>query len=164
MELELKENIHRACVMAAVLLLTWAVGAAADTLRNVSDSGLALHGYDPVSYHLGKAQRGIKKISAEYQGITYFFSSEKNLKQFTSVPKQYLPAFGGWCAWAMLEGKKVDVDPERFKIVGGQTYLFYTSFFVDTLTKWNDLAGSETETVLTRRAQQRWQQLLGQLQ
>jgi len=34
-------------------------------------------------------------------------------------------------------GKKVEVDPETFKIVDGKLYLFYNSLFNNTLPKWN---------------------------
>ncbi|CAN5522902.1 hypothetical protein BH10BAC1_BH10BAC1_15570 [soil metagenome] len=34
-------------------------------------------------------------------------------------------------------GEKVEVDPETFKIVNGKLYLFYNSYFNNTLSKWN---------------------------
>jgi hypothetical protein len=36
-----------------------------------------------------------------------------------------------------LKGEKVSVDPETFKIVNGKLFLFYNSFFNNTLKSWN---------------------------
>ena len=35
------------------------------------------------------------------------------------------------------KGAKVSVDPETFKIIDGKLYLFYNSFFNNTLKDWN---------------------------
>ncbi len=60
----------------------------------------------------------------------------------------------------MLDGQKVEVDPKRFKIVNGQTYLFYNTFFTDTLKKWDAVAAKETESSLVKRANENWQKIL----
>ena len=54
----------------------------------------------------------------------------------------YLPAYGGWCAYAMgARNEKVNVDPETFKIKDGRVFLFYNRFFTNTLTDWNEDEG-----------------------
>jgi len=34
-------------------------------------------------------------------------------------------------------GKKVEIDPETFKIIDGKLYLFYNAYFNNTLKSWN---------------------------
>ena len=131
----------------------------ASSSYNLDSNGLALQGYDPVSYHNQGPEKGSKEYSFEYGGVTYQFSSQETLETFTAAPTTYLPAFGGWCAWAMLDGEKVDVDPETYKIINGISYLFYNSFFTNTLSKWNSRANSETEEVLVKKAQSEWRKL-----
>ena len=50
---------------------------------NLSSSGLALRGYDPVAYFTaGKPVKGSDKITAKHAGGTYYFSSEGNKENF----------------------------------------------------------------------------------
>ncbi len=77
-------------------------------------------------------------------------------------PERYLPAYGGWCAWAMLDGEKVKVDPDRYKIIGGVNHLFYDGFWGNTLVKWNEKAKSEGEANLISAADAHWQKLTRQ--
>lgn len=115
--------------------------AQTDALRqkhyNLED-GLAIQGYDPVSYFDGKPAEGKNNLTYSYKGITYRFSNPENLSKFKSAPEKYEPAYGGWCAYAMGEnGEKVKVDPETYKILGGKLYLFYNFWANNTLDKWN---------------------------
>jgi YHS domain-containing protein len=127
---------------------------------NISDSGLAIEGYDPVSYFSGQAIKGDQSIFYEYEGITYLFSYQENREQFIKNPQGFEPAFGGWCAWGMLGGEKVAINPKRFKIIGDKLYLFYDRFFTNTLTKWNELAEETSESALLEKADMQWQILL----
>lgn len=100
--------------------------------------GLALDGYDPVSYFTGKPEEGKKEFADFYHGVTYYFSSQSNRDMFRRSPERYEPAYGGWCAYAMgASGEKVKVDPETFKIVEGRVYLFYNFWGNNTLESWN---------------------------
>jgi len=132
---------------------------ASSSYSNLDDQGLALQGYDPVSYHNQGPEKGKKDITFQYDGATYLFSSRNNLETFKASPNTYLPAFGGWCAWAMLDGEKVEVDPKTYKIINGRSYLFYNSFFVNTLSKWNSRAMDETEEFLVKKSQTEWETL-----
>lgn len=126
---------------------------------NVDADGLIIHGYDPVSYHQDTPTKGKNQIALEVNGGIYLFSSQQNRDLFKADPQKYSPAYGGYCAWAMLNGEKVDVDPETYTKIDGQVLLFYNSFFVNTLDKWNDLAARDTETVLKERADKKWQEI-----
>ena len=81
---------------------------------------------------------------------------------FGVAPEKYLPAYGGWCAWAMLDGEKVDVNPERFKIIDGINYLYYDGFWGNTLKKWNKLAEKGSEAALVRQAGGHWQKIVSE--
>lgn len=115
------------------------------------EKGVALSGYDPVSYFSNdKPRKG--KISYNYEGIIYKFISAENLALFKNSPQKYLPAYGGWCAYAMgLNGEKVKVDPENFKIVNGAINLFYRTTFSNTLNDWN-----KNEAKLKKQADINW--------
>jgi YHS domain-containing protein len=121
---------------------------------NISKSGLAIDGYDPVAYFKSnKAIEGKKDLAVNYQGAVYYFSSAENKDAFIKDPSAYEPQYGGWCAYAMgKNGDKVNVDPETFKIVHGKLYLFYNRFFNNTLTSWN-----KDEANLKTNADVNWQ-------
>jgi len=87
---------------------------------NIDKNGLAIGGFDPVSYFIsGKPMEGTKKYTISYGGAIYYFVSDDNKNRFRSDPLKYIPAYGGWCAFAMGDyGEKVKVDPQTFKIVG----------------------------------------------
>lgn len=120
------------------------------------ENGLAIQGYDPVAYFSKKAVKGDKKLSATYQGAVYYFSKIDNKKSFESNPSKYEPQYGGWCAFAMGDyGKKVEVDPETFKILDGKLYLFYNAYFNNTLKSWN-----KDEKNLKAKADKNWSTLI----
>lgn len=79
---------------------------------------------------------GDPKRSVRYRGVTYYFASDANRKHFLAAPERFQPAYGGWCAWAMIEGEKVEVEPESFVIQDGELMLFYDGIFGDTRARW----------------------------
>ena len=118
--------------------------------------GIAIGGYDPVSYFDNNPQEGHSKLAYKYRGVNYFFSSEVNLNKFKNQPNKYEPQYGGWCAFAMGDyGDKVKIDPETFKIVDGKLYLFYNFFFTNTLDDWN-----KDEINLKSKADKNWNSML----
>ena len=42
---------------------------------------------------------------------------------FVGDPERYAPAYGGYCAYGMAQGAKVDIDPNAWRIVDGWLYL-----------------------------------------
>lgn len=115
-------------------------------------NGLAIEGYDPVSYHSGKPLKGKKELALKYKSVVYLFSSQSNLDKFKAEPSRYEPAYGGWCAYAMgARNEKVEVDPETYKIINGKVYLYYNAFFNNTLTDWN-----KDEANLKKKADLNW--------
>lgn len=91
-------------------------------------SDTALQGYDPVAYFTeGKPVKGSKDFTTEYMGATFRFVSAKNLETFLADPVEYAPQYGGYCAWAMADGKHAKGDARFWKIVDGKLYLNYNS-------------------------------------
>lgn len=115
-----------------------------DEKRDVSHmnltEGLALNGYDPVSYFPeggGVPKEGAKNRTLVHRGVTYRFASDANKTAFEKNPEKYEPAYGGWCAWAVAEkSTKVDPDPKSFVITDGRLFLFYQGFLNDTRAWW----------------------------
>lgn len=107
---------------------------------NLTGESVALAGFDPVAYFEaggGRPQRGLIRLSVEHAGVTYRFANEKHRELFQKDPSRYLPAYGGWCAWAVGElGKRVDVDPESFELRDGRLFLFYRDPELDTRDLW----------------------------
>ncbi len=130
-------------LFTAVLTVSMYNASAQADLRkkqfNVSKSGLAIQGYDPVAYFTSnKAVEGKKELAVVADGVTYYFSSTQNKELFKANPSKYEPQYGGWCAYAMgATNEKVEIDPETFKILNGKLYLFYHTWSNNTLTKWN---------------------------
>lgn len=124
---------------------------------NVTKSGLAIDGYDPVSYFSSKEPlEGKKEFSQTYEGITYRFANARNKETFIANPAKYEPQYGGWCAYAMgNSGEKVEIDPETFKIIDGKLYLFYNKYFNNTLKSWN-----KNEAKLKNAADNSWKAIL----
>jgi len=74
-----------------------------------------------------------------------------------AAPDQYLPEYGGFCAYAIAkDGKKVGVNPKTFTITDGKLYLFYNSWGVNTLNKWNEEGAQD----LQNKADAKWKTII----
>lgn len=106
--------------------------------------GLAVHGYDVVSYFTkGGPALGSDKFAIAVDGATYRFDSQANLDAFKANPSKYEPAYGGYCAYGAALGKKFDGDPRLWKIVDGRLYLNLNS---DIQKEWGkDQSGNITK-------------------
>ncbi len=104
-----------------MLILIPQLASAADAVAN---SLVGVQGYDLVSYHQkGGPVAGNGNYAAEYDGVTYLFSSKENMQVFEKNPALYLPAYGGYCAYGAALGKKFVGDPKVWKLVDGKLYL-----------------------------------------
>ena len=126
------------------------------TLYNVDDSKIGLQGYSPVSYlELGNAQRGLQNYKSVFDGISYYFTSSDQKAKFDTNPGNYLPQYGGFCAFGVSVGAKFRVDPNKFVVSGGKLYLFLYDLEVDAQQLW--LQGNHKE--LIEKADTNWQHL-----
>lgn len=115
----------------------------------------AIKGYDPVSYFESRmATMGQSTLTSRFRGVTYQFSSLENRRKFADSPRNYLPTYGGWCATAMAEGDKVDIDPTNFKITSGRLFLFYKGWLGNARNDWD-----KNEAALTRKADAQWNRI-----
>jgi YHS domain-containing protein len=97
--------------------------ASAANLVN-ADDGLALQGYDPVSFFLASGpQSGSQAVTADHHGATYHFVSEANRETFQADPDKYAPAFGGYCAYGVSVGSLFPVEIDTWQIIDGQLVL-----------------------------------------
>ena len=116
-------------IMLALAALSIAGSALAGTKVapvNVDKKGLALHGYDPVTYfEQDRPQPGSETFAYIFMGATWRFVSTENRDKFAQNQDMYIPQFGGYCAKAVSENDTADVDPLAFKIVNGKLYLNY---------------------------------------
>ncbi|MGD9835181.1 MAG: YHS domain-containing (seleno)protein [Piscinibacter sp.] len=103
---------------------------------NVDASGLALKGHDPVAYfNAAKPTPGLAQFSTQHQGATYRFASAANRDAFIANPGKYAPAYGGFCAMGVALEKKLDVDPQAWRVVDGRLYLNVNK---DVQKRWLD--------------------------
>ena len=90
----------------------------------LSNNLVAVQGYDTVAYFVeGRAIPGSGNHVYRHEGITYIFATREHLNQFKEAPEKYIPQYGGFCAYAIAQGKKVVADPLAWKIVAGKLYL-----------------------------------------
>jgi YHS domain-containing protein len=117
--------------VALTATLTLASAAMAADEYNVSNgitltgNPLGLHGVDPVSMFESEAPRiGDAVYTSEHDGVDYYFTTEEAQQLFDADPAAYLPQFGGFCAFGVYVGKKLDGDVRFADIVDGKLYLF----------------------------------------
>lgn len=119
---------------------SFAYDQASTAAINVDAGHVILKGYDPVSYFQGAPAMGDKRLAVEHQGATYYFASAENMQTFQSNAEHYVPQFGGFCAMGAALGKKLDVDPNSYKVVDGKLYLNVNA---EVFKKWSaDVPGN----------------------
>jgi YHS domain-containing protein len=90
--------------------------------------GVAIKGYDPVAYFTeAKPVKGTPAHTHAWNGSTWRFASAANRDAFAADPEKYAPKYGGFCAYGVASGYKVDIDPDAWSIVDGQLYLNYST-------------------------------------
>ena len=116
--------------LLAVLLAAAFLGSfsavAANPVNTSVIRGLAIKGYDPVSYFTaGKAQKGSKDLEFKWKGATWRFVSAEHRELFKSDPEKFAPQYGGYCALVVSRGELADIDPDAWAIVNDKLYLDY---------------------------------------
>jgi len=119
-------------------------GTVGQSLLNLDDKGVALGGYDPVSYFAdGKPAKGDPKIEATYNGALYHFTSQVHRETFEKNPAGYIPAYGGYCGYAASVGKVRPINPALWSIVDGRLILQHSKGAVELWEK--DISGNKTK-------------------
>ncbi len=122
--------------LVAVLLAFGACSQApgepqARTPSIMAHGGVALDGYDPVSYFDGKPRRGEEAYRVESLGVTWVFADQRHLDRFQAAPEAFVPQYGGHCALAMSLNEVAEGSPESWSIIDGKLY-----FHNSGLTSW----------------------------
>lgn len=151
--------MNRLKFLSLLLGLTFSLSLLAQTNgHNNLKKGVALSGYDLVSYFESKKPiKGKEKYAVKRGDATFYFSSEANKKTYLNNPQKYQVVYGGWCAYAIgATGEKVEIDPLTYKIIDGKLYLYYNKYFNNTLDRWN-----KDEVNLKNKAEKNWQKIIG---
>ena len=114
--------------VALVLALPVLPVSAAMTERIVVDpqSGLAMNGYDPVSYFTDAAPLfGRPDQEARHAGVIWRFRNEGNKAAFMADPEVYMPRYGGYDPVALGRGLAVAGNPLVWAVVGERLYFFF---------------------------------------
>lgn len=129
-----KSNLLHASKKQMLVLLMAVLSAStfAQTQKSANqvntENGVAIKGYDPVAYfENNKAVKGNEAITATYNDALYYFSSEKNKSSFIKDPKNFIPQYGGYCAYGMSFDHDAPIDPNAFVIIDAKLYLNYSS-------------------------------------
>jgi YHS domain-containing protein len=119
-------------------------GTGGKTLVATDKRGVALEGFDPVTYFAnGKPQKGEANIEATYNGALYHFVSQANRETFEKSPAKYAPAYGGYCGYAASIGKVRPADPLLWSIVDGELIVQHTRGAVELWEK--DVRGNKAK-------------------
>jgi hypothetical protein len=103
-------------------------GHATTSERIVADpqTGLAISGFDPVSYFVDKSAKfGLPEYEHSYGGAVWRFRNQGNRAAFVAHPDIYSPRFGGYDPNAVAQGKAVAGHPLNWTINNQRLYLFY---------------------------------------
>ncbi len=117
-------------VSALLLAMAWGqpkVAKAADPAVFNRNTGLAIDGYDPVSYFVdGKPRLGRSDFEVRYGGAGWRFVNEGNMAAFEADPEVYAPRFGGHDPVAIQRGVVTPGHPSLWVIADHHLYLFFT--------------------------------------
>lgn len=133
------QSIHLLCMRYLFVfgLVLVSVIAEAQEAYPVDNGQVLLDGYDPVSYFDAMIKKGNPEIFIETDGRKLLFSSEDNKETYQHNPKKYEPAYGGWCAIAMVDKTFVVPDYTLYKIQEGALMFFSIRAFFNGLTEWD---------------------------
>lgn len=126
-------------------------------MLNVNEKNMFLEGYDVVAYFTAnEAVQGVAEHSTDYHGAKFYFANSANLEAFRVAPEKYLPKYGGYCAFAVANGKgTVKSNPKTFKLYNGELLMFFNDLYegkqVNTMIPWN-----ADERALYTKAEGNW--------
>lgn len=114
-------------------------------------TGVALEGYDPVSYFTEpEPVQGVADFEYQWGGVPWYFASAANRDVFMRNPEIYAPQFGGHCVTSLARGYLSDGKPRLYVISGMKLYLFYSvanreAFFASEETSLQSAKGGWTQ-------------------
>lgn len=114
-------------------------------------SGVALYGFDPVSYFLDATPKpGLPEHETIWSGVAWRFASAANREAFMRDPETYAPRFGGYDAAAIAQGLTVRANPWLSVVRDDGLYLFRSD---------HGRARFVADESLAEKAEERWASL-----
>lgn len=117
-------------MVATIVGLAQPAGAASLVTAIVTDplTGVAMEGYDPVSYFTGPdPQRGSSDYEYQWGGVPWYFVSAANRDVFMRAPDIYAPQFGGHCSMSLARGHLSDGNPRYYALWKMKLHFFYSA-------------------------------------
>lgn len=114
----------------AWLLLVSAAPAESLVTTIVTDplSGVAIDGYDPVSYFTETDPLpGSPDFEYDWAGVPWYFANAANRDVFMRNPDVYAPQYGGHCVMSLSRGYLSDGKPRLYVIDALRLYFFYST-------------------------------------
>lgn len=143
--------------IAVFMLFSTSIIAQDNKANNIDNSNIALQGYSAVSYaDLGLAQKGVKEFKSEYNKIAYYFTSAEQKATFDKNPDNYLPQYGGFCAFGVYAGAKFRTDPNKFITKDGKYFLYLYNLELDAQQLW---LNEKNHNKLIKTANKNWKKL-----
>ncbi len=135
MKILLSVVILLAAIVSTIMFVTHVTPLSWGAYQPVNTSnGLALEGYDPVSYLKdGSPIKGSADYKVTWQTAEWYFSTAENKTTFLKDPEKYAPQFGVNCAQAISDGFTASGDPTVWHIEDGKVYVF---FMEKAKSKW----------------------------
>lgn len=91
-------------------------------------TGVALGGYDPISYFdPGEPHAGRPEFAYEWGGVPWYFTSAANRDAFARAPETYAPQFGGYGAMGVARGFLAAGNPRIYAVLADHLFLFYST-------------------------------------
>ncbi len=112
-------------ILCTTIWAIWPAHAINQRIVQDPNSGIALFGFDPMSYHVYvEPKKGSGEFEMEYDGIAWHFYNDGNKRIFEKSPDYYMPAFGGFDPVALAQDKIAVTDPRIYMMYKGTVYLF----------------------------------------
>jgi hypothetical protein len=146
-------GMHAAAVQAKAATLSAMPSAVGLTEVFAVDelTGVALSGFDPVSYFLGEGPKaGLPEHEVIWSGVAWRFASAANREAFLRDPETYAPRFGGYDATSVAQGLTVRANPWLSVVRSDGLYLFRTD---------HGRARFVADPGLAAKAEERWASL-----
>lgn len=153
-----KELLTIAALCAALTMPSTALAASPVITAIVTDpiSGVALDGYDPVTYFTEREPRpGKPDYEYYWGGVPWYFTTAANRDVFMRAPEVYAPQHGGYCQMALARGYLSSGKPNVYLVRGAKLHLFYSPASRE--------AFALAEREAAAKAEANWQTLSGSL-
>ena len=109
----------------AVAVGSMALAATTERVITNRYSGVAIEGYDPLSYFIdGNPELGLADFEVAQGGAVWRFRNEGNRDSFAAHPEIYGPQFGGYDPVDIARGITVAGNPLLWLVAGDRLYLF----------------------------------------